>query len=270
MASLPLPLVPPQVAAKASASATDEERQPLVEQQNEGEELDTPTVVEEMGIKDSYDRPEGRQGDAVAQMAAIASVGVFLITTWIMALAKPSSYGLFTWHPLMQSLAIALFTYGILTLQPTSQPRSKAAGLVRHQLAMIALGVPVSIVGTSLMIYNKSLHKREHFTTWHGTFGISAVSLSILQVLLGGGSVWFDGRAFGGNPRAKLVWKYHRLAGYVIYPLYLFTAYLGGAWSHWSENNSVLFARFLGFTIAPAILLLAILSRVRLSKMKFF
>lgn len=101
-------------------------------------------------------------------------------------------------------------------------------------------------------------------------------------MLLGGGSVWFNGRIFGGNPQAKLVWKYHRyvtflkpsyttncviligrLSGYIIYPLYLFTVYLGGAWSSWSGGHSVFIVRLLAFTLAPAVLLLAVLSRVR-------
>ncbi|TCD65418.1 hypothetical protein EIP91_002717 [Steccherinum ochraceum] len=273
MASLPLPLVPPIVADadEATASATEEERQPLVESENPP---DIPTTdrpaIEEMGYKDSYEKPEEREGDAAAQVAAIASVGVFVAAVWIMALSSPSSFGLFTWHPLCQSLSLALFTYGVLTLQSTSRPKTKTAGLVRHQLAMIALGIPVAVIGTSIVVYNKSRHNKEHFTTWHGTFGITVMCLSILQVLLGGGSVWFDGRAFGGNPRAKLVWKYHRLSGYIIYPLYLFTAYLGGAWSHWAQERSVLVVRLFAFNIAPAVLLLAILSRVRLSKMKFF
>ena len=30
------------------------------------------------------------------------------------------------------------------------------------------------------------------------------------QIVLGGGSVWFNGALFGGNPKAKLMWKYHR------------------------------------------------------------
>lgn len=34
----------------------------------------------------------------------------------------------------------------------------------------------------------------------------------LVQVALGGGSVWLNGRLFGGNPRAKHVWKYHRYA----------------------------------------------------------
>ncbi|KAH8108155.1 hypothetical protein BXZ70DRAFT_914431 [Cristinia sonorae] len=269
MASLPIPLVPPTISTEAPP-ATEEERQPLVEQEGVPDTLTDPASVQGMGMKDFYDRPEGREGDTIALTAAAVSAGVFFVTTWVMALASPSSYGLFTWHPLMQSLAISLFTYGILTLQPTAQPKTKAAGLVRHQLAMIALGLPIVLFGTSAIYYNKIRNDREHFTTWHGTFGGIVVALSVFQVLLGGGSVWFNGRAFGGNPKAKQVWKYHRASGYIIYPLYLFTAYLGGAYSHWSGEHSVLVVRFLAFTIAPAVLLLAVFSRVRLSKMKFF
>lgn len=74
MASLPLPLVPPSVASVIPAHATEEERQPLVDPEDI-QEPETPTTdgrtIEEMGMKDSYDRPEGRNGDAQAQVAAI-------------------------------------------------------------------------------------------------------------------------------------------------------------------------------------------------------
>lgn len=146
---------------------------------------------------------------------------------------------------------------GILTLQPTSQAKTKAAGLTRHQLAMMALGVPAISLGTLAIVRRKALHESPHFTTWHGvshrsrcisirhgpptagstastpldfdvvvlpvspkadaltahscqTLGIVAVAWLVIQVVVGGGSVWFGGRLFGGNPKAKLVWKYHR------------------------------------------------------------
>ena len=41
-------------------------------------------------------------------------------------------------------------------------------------------------------------------------FGLVTVVMWVTQVALGGGSVWFNGSLFGGNPKAKLVWKYHR------------------------------------------------------------
>lgn len=43
------------------------------------------------------------------------------------------------------------------------------------------------------------------------TFGFIALLWLLFQVALGGGSVWFNGAAFGGGAKAKSVWKYHRL-----------------------------------------------------------
>ncbi|KAK7693294.1 hypothetical protein QCA50_002861 [Cerrena zonata] len=246
----------------------DSEQHPLA--QGEGEEG-------AMGLKEAYQMPEGRPGDATAQLVAIVAVGgpdvifrqIFFISTWLIALVDPSSYGLFTWHPLLMSLGIVLFSYGILTLQPTSRPKTKASGLVRHQLAMFVLGYPAVLLAFGAIWYNKYRGGHSHFTTWHGLFGIISISLSILQVGLGAGSVWFDGKLFGGNPRAKLVWKYHRALGYINFPLYIFTAYLGGAWSNWTALHSVFVVRLFAYWIAPFVLIGALFSRMRLSKMNF-
>ena len=56
---------------------------------------------------------------------------------------------------------------GIMTLQPTSQPRTKEHGLARHQIAMALLGFPSIALGSMFMIYNKTTHGSNHFTTWH-------------------------------------------------------------------------------------------------------
>ena len=49
-----------------------------------------------------------------------------------------------------------------------SQAKTKAAGLTRHQLAMMALGVPAISLGTLAIVWRKSLKESPHFTTWHG------------------------------------------------------------------------------------------------------
>ena len=41
-------------------------------------------------------------------------------------------------------------------------------------------------------------------------FGAVSVVWLVGQVILGGGSVWFGGVAFGGGMKAKMIWKYHR------------------------------------------------------------
>lgn len=55
----------------------------------------------------------------------------------------------------------------------------------------------------------------------------------------------------------------YRLSGYVVFPLFILSIYLGGAWSHWSERNSVYIIRLLAFSISPIVLLAAVLVRVR-------
>jgi len=244
---------------------------------NEGEEND-PLISEDPAedsqrvVLDSDNvRPEGRMGDNVAQIAAYVAAGVFLLGTWLLAfVSNPVNLGWFFWHPILQSLSICLLAYGIVTLQPTSQPRTKAAGLARHQYAILCGSYPALLLGTLAIWWNKSLHGARHATTWHGILGYISVFWVVVQVFVGIGSVWFDGRLFGGNPKAKLVWKYHRLSGYLLFPLLLFTVFLGGLWSHFSTRNTVLAVRIVLFGVAPLVLLVAVYMRVRLSKMKFF
>ncbi|KAG6909835.1 hypothetical protein DXG01_015108 [Tephrocybe rancida] len=219
-----------------------------------------------MGQEEQILKPEGRQGDLLAAWTAL----VLVIVTWTAILSRdPLGAGWFAFHPTLQTLALALFTYGIVTLQPTSQPKTKAAGFTRHQAAMFFVGFPAILLGTSAIAYNKWIHNTEHMTTWHGTFGYLTIIWIITQVALGGGSVWFKGAAFGGGAKAKALWKYHRLSGYLLFPTLLFTAHLGGAWSHWGERAIPSPLQFVAYTLAPLLIVIGIVTRVRPSKMKF-
>ncbi|KIP09252.1 hypothetical protein PHLGIDRAFT_126414 [Phlebiopsis gigantea 11061_1 CR5-6] len=254
--------------------------QPLADEgvSNSAEELQALTANEEslqqdsedMSFQEQFQPAEGRSGDAIAQVVAVASVATLLVTTWIAVFASGASFYWFAWHPLLQSAAVALFTYGILTLQPASYAKSKAAGLTRHQLAMAVTGFPVAFLGYAAMFFNKILASRAHFTTWHGTFGLITFILMTVQLILGGGSVWLNGALFGGNPKAKLVWKYHRAVGYLTLFFFMLTFHLGGAWSSWATEHTWWIARLLAFTLAPVGVLVAVYSRIRPSKMKFW
>ena len=82
--------------------------------------------------------------------------------------------GLFAAHPPLQALAISAFAVGIMTLQPTNQPKTKKSGLARHQVIMLAVGLPAIIVGSVTVFLNKNIHERPHFTTWHAVSGVVA------------------------------------------------------------------------------------------------
>jgi len=167
----------------------------------------------------------------------------------------------------LQSLGVSCFAWGILTLQPTSRPRSKAEGLVRHQLAM-GFGLLCMIFGTSAIVANKNIHNSSHFVSAHAELGLLAFLWILFQVFVGAGSVWFGGKLFGGGMKAKAIWKYHRLSGYVLFPLLVLTSSYGG-WSHWALKHSSFLTRVIAYTLSPFILLAAVLSRIRPSKMKF-
>jgi len=220
-------------------------------------------------VMHTIDSDESTKLDVTAKLVASVAAGFFLLVTWILVFSDKPAYGLFWLHPPLMSLGIVSITYGIMTLQPTSHAKTKEAGLARHQKAMLFLGVPSILLGASAILLKKSLGGAEHFYSWHGTFGIVAVGIIILQALVGGSSVWFGGAAFGGGAKAKAIWKYHRLSGYILYPLLLTTSYLAGEHSAWAQNKSAL-VRLLAYTVAPAVMLVAVYIRMRTSKMKFF
>ncbi|KAH9951275.1 hypothetical protein B0H21DRAFT_274188 [Amylocystis lapponica] len=224
-----------------------------------------------VGTDEQTMKPEERAGDTFAEAAAYVAISVIPVCTCVIVFtSNPTSLGWFFWHPILQSVSVALFAYGILTLQPTSRPTTKAAGLARHQIFMLALGFPAIFLGTLAIFINKNVHGQRHFTTWHGRLGLITICWMVMQIAVGSGSVWLRGRLFGGNPYAKRVWKYHRLSGYLLFPLLLGTTHLGGVWSHWAQGHVGEIMRLLVYSIAPAALLVAILVRIRPSKMVFF
>ncbi|KAF7359381.1 hypothetical protein MSAN_01280700 [Mycena sanguinolenta] len=211
---------------------------------------------------------------------ALFGAVVFTTVTWVIILVNsPFNVGWFAFHPPLQSLSLALLVYGIMTLQPTSQPKTKAAGLARHQYAILFAAFPAIFLGTCAVSYNKYLNGAEHFKSWHGKFGILSMGWIFVQVLLGGGSVWFGGAAFGGGVKAKAIWKYHRLvdfspvhlmafnvhrlSGYVLFLLLILTAHLGGAWSNWGNKYSPWSMRILAYSVALGACVAGLYMRIR-------
>ncbi|KAF5391917.1 hypothetical protein D9757_001737 [Collybiopsis confluens] len=223
------------------------------------------------GVEEQLEMSTGRRGDSVARYAALSASAITVVVTWFALLTNsPTQVGYFLLHPTLESLAMLAFVYGIITLQPTSHPKAKIAGLSRHQSAILFLGFPALLVGTLAIVMSKIELEKRHFRSWHSVFGITAAAWVVIQICLGGGSVWYNGKAFGGGMKAKQVWKYHRLSGYLLLPLLLLTVGLGGALSHWGEKNVFLPFRLLAFVVSPTVCLIAVLSRMRSSKMKFF
>ena len=112
-------------------------------------------------------------------------------------------------HSLIRpGLSICTHT-GILTLQPTSQPKTKAAGLRRHQIAMITGFLTISL-GASAMWYNKESHFAPHITSWHGVCLPLLLQDAYHRVFVLGLRIYRRFLAFGpGHDRCRkrVVWR---------------------------------------------------------------
>lgn len=100
-----------------------------------------------------------------------------------------------------------------------------------------------------------------------------------VQIILGGGSVWFGGQLFGTDP--KRMYKYHRsepfsqkgkrrvahahvrASGYFLMILFLLVVHLGGAWSNFSLRNGSTLLRYIAYLLSPLVIVAGVGSRIR-------
>ncbi|GAA5895052.1 cytochrome b561 domain-containing protein [Sporobolomyces salmoneus] len=196
--------------------------------------------------------------------AVLAQVGLLLshVVTWKILREKPA--GLFTYHPLFQSLAVLVFVEGIVLLQPKpSNSTVKQTGQKLHQ-AFQGLASLLIIAGASFIIYNKAAHGAAHFTTWHAKIGLTTLCFVLLQALFGAVAV-FAPSLVGGPGKAKSLYKYHRMSGYIGFGLLLTTPVLA-LWSDWVVNNSSQAERNL-IGVGYIMVTIAVVLRIETSKL---
>ncbi|XP_002124697.2 transmembrane reductase CYB561D2 [Ciona intestinalis] len=117
----------------------------------------------------------------VAHFAAIA------FTAYIFYISSPGS-SLFSWHPTLMSLAFScLMVEAILVFSPESSLFIKASRKTKVRIHWIlqTCAVVSGILGFSAIVINKIRNDKEHFKSWHGTFGLITVIYVIVQALFG-------------------------------------------------------------------------------------
>lgn len=129
---------------------------------------------------------------------------------------------LFSGHPLAQSLAIFTLVQSILSLQPTHTSDQKRTGQWVHAVFNLVAFL-LLVTGITSIEYNKFLQgPGSHFHSVHGYLGVILSIVLLLQYIIGL-TMWAAPRLYGGEDRAKSIWKYHRWSGYLILVLLLVT-----------------------------------------------
>uniref|UniRef100_A0A1D1XIG5 Cytochrome b561 domain-containing protein 1 n=1 Tax=Anthurium amnicola TaxID=1678845 RepID=A0A1D1XIG5_9ARAE len=194
----------------------------------------------------------------------LAGFGAFLFASTIWYITISVDYFYFIWHPTLMAMVVLMATQGTVFLQKAESRQEKDYALNFHKLiqSITFLGV----IGGFYIIYTfKAEGNKEHFTSPHGKFGLITSSLILIQSIAGSTLVNFPG-IVGGVAKAKAMYKYHRISGYLLLFLIWLTA-LGGTQANWTKSQ---FDHLWIWLSTAGMVLIGIIGRIKSSKLKVF
>ncbi|PHH71374.1 hypothetical protein CDD80_5315 [Ophiocordyceps camponoti-rufipedis] len=216
----------------------------------------------------------GRPGDVIQRRdtsfpqnfvmgtASLAQLGAVLglILVWASVFNKPLI--IFSAHPLLQSLAVFTLIQSVLSLQPTHTAEQKRLGQRVHaSLNLVAL--LLLIAGVTIIEYNKLSSHGPHFHSVHGYLGV-IVSIVIIVQYLVGFTMWAVPALYGGEVRARSVWKYHRYSGYAVLLLLLVTVCSA---TETDYNRNVLHMKLWAVVMASILVVVGVFPRIQKYKL---
>ncbi|KAB8346203.1 hypothetical protein FH972_023248 [Carpinus fangiana] len=193
--------------------------------------------------------------------APIAQFGILILLgiVWGAVFTHPLIF--FSPHPLLNSAGIFLAVESILIVQPTVTQTQKVQSTYVHS-ALNNLGFLSMLAGLVIILYNKIAHNGTHFESPHAILGLITYILMGLQVVIGG-SAFFLPQLYGSVARAKALYKYHRLSGYLLLVMYFVTV---AAATRTDYSVNVLDMQLWAVIATSVITLVGVLPRVRKSK----
>ncbi|KAK3899938.1 cytochrome b ascorbate-dependent protein 3 [Staphylotrichum tortipilum] len=218
----------------------------------------------------------GRPGDATQKPDAPMYKNLYLGTGWLaqlgavlllLTLLPPIlTHGpllpLLTPHPVLQSLGVFTTLQSVLILQPTTTPLAKTRGQRAH-FGLHLVSLALFAAGTTLIQVNKHVNHLAHFHSAHAYLGVATLALLTLQYAFGL-TIWAIPSLWGGEARAKALWKYHRRVGYGVVGLLLVTV---AAAVKTDYNRDVWGVRLWAVLLAEGLVVVGLVPRVHLGKL---
>jgi len=235
------------------------------------------TGIPEMNPRDAglgEDEPLlGRAGDASQQegrpiyynviigTAVVAQGGILLMTALVWANVFLSPLMLFSAHPLLNSGALLVLTQSILILQPTHTAEQKRKGIIVH-FTLNNLALDALVAGLVIIEYNKISHGGIHFESPHAILGLITYILLAIQALVGF-TQYFVPQLYGSVTRAKSLYKWHRISGYLVLVMMLATVL---AATQTDFNKTTLHIRLWAVLVSAVLVLIGVLPRIKKQK----
>ncbi|KIV95151.1 hypothetical protein PV10_02833 [Exophiala mesophila] len=219
----------------------------------------------------------GRPGDAtqlqgqrlpwnlVTGTAILAQAGIWILTALVWASVLENDIIFFSYHPLLNSAAVLLLVQATLVLQPTAAQKDKIQGTYVHSV-LNTLGVAALIAGLVVIEMNKASHPETRFQSTHGKVALLVYILIFIQWLVGLAQFFTPNLVFGSVDKAKSVYKYHRISGYVLTVLFLVVVALA---TDTAFNHNVLHMKLWAVLVSSALVLIGVVPRIKKRKLGF-
>ncbi|KAG9244308.1 eukaryotic cytochrome b561-domain-containing protein [Calycina marina] len=194
--------------------------------------------------------------------AIIAQAGIVLLVASIWAGIFLHKLILFSAHPILNSVGVLLVAEGILILQPTHTAAQKRQGTLWH-FGLVNAGIDLLIAGLILVVYNKVSTKHAHFESPHAILGLITYIVIAIQAFVGF-TQYFVPKLYGSVDKAKSIYKWHRISGYVVLALLLATV---AAATQVGYNKNVLNIKLWAILLAAVLILVGIIPRIKKQKL---
>ncbi|CAN9416023.1 unnamed protein product [Alternaria alternata] len=193
--------------------------------------------------------------------APIAQAGIWILAAIVWGAIFSNKLIFFSAHPLLNSAGFLLAIQAALVLQPTHTPEQKRSGTIAHFL-FHAVGASALTAGLIIIEMNKAGPGHEHFTSAHARLGLTFYILVYIQAIVGF-TQYYVPQLYGSVDNAKSVYKYHRMAGYIIAVLGLATI-CAATWTTYNLNVGGI--QHWAVIVASVLVLVGVVPRIRLSK----
>ncbi|RYO37501.1 hypothetical protein AA0113_g3235 [Alternaria arborescens] len=193
--------------------------------------------------------------------APIAQAGIWILAAIIWGAIFSNKLIFFSAHPLLNSAGFLLAIQAALVLQPTHTPEQKRSGTIAHFL-FHAVGASALTAGLIIIEMNKAGPGHAHFESAHARLGLTFYVLVYIQAMVGF-TQYYVPQLYGSVDNAKSVYKYHRMAGYIIAVLGLATI-CAATWTTYNLNVGGI--QHWAVIVASVLVLVGVVPRIRLSK----
>ncbi|KAK6955601.1 hypothetical protein Daesc_003243 [Daldinia eschscholtzii] len=246
------------------ASATGIPQHPPVDSDNDGQQGDLEPLLGHPGDASQRENAPILKNLVIGTGVLAEAGGILLVASVWASVFLNGPLILFSVHPLAQSLGLLVLIQSILVLQPTHTGSQKQVGQKIHA-GLNFLGIVTFAVGVISIEVNKFKNNGVHFHSVHGYLGVIA-SFWLLAQYLVGFTMFATPKLYGGEAKAKSIWKYHRSSGYV---LLLFLAATVISATQTDYNLNVLGLKLWATIVISVLLVIGVFPRIRKQKLGF-